>query len=186
VYAQEQHDDWCDGSRRLFEEVICWLGGAGSAELGHAQLEDQLMVRGRELQRQLLQEHLDLRAVREERVPEVIGEDQVRRRYAEFGHERLLATVFGQVSVCRIAYRAKGADSRYPADAGLNLPVGLHSHGLRRLAAEQAAYGSFEQAQTLIERATGLVVGKRQVEHLAAVAAADIEAFYAQRNVPGR
>jgi len=87
--------------------------------------------------------------------------------------------------VSRIAYRAKGADSRYPADAVLNLPAGRHSHGLRRLAAVQAACGSFEQAQTLIEQATGMVVGKRQIEHLAALAAADIDVFYAQRAMPG-
>jgi len=185
VYAQGQQDDWCGGSRQLFEELVGWLDGAEGGELDHAQLEDQLTMRGRELQRQLLQDHLDLRAVREERLPEVTGEDQVTRRYAEFGHERLLATVFGPVSVCRIAYRAKGVDSRYPTDAGLNLPAGLHSHGLRRLAAAQAACGSFEQAQAVIEQATGMMVGKRQVQALAAAAAADVDAFYAQRQVFG-
>jgi len=181
VYAQGPQDDWCGRSRRLFEELVGWLDGAGSGELDHAELEEQLMVRGRELQRQLLQDHLDLRAVREGRLPEVIGEDQVTRWHAEFGHERLLATVFGQVSVSRIAYRAKGADSRYPAEAVLNLPVGKHSHGLARLAAAHAACGSFEQAQAVIERATGVSVGRRQVQALAAAAAVDVDAFYAQR-----
>ena len=118
-------------------------------------------------------------------MPEVIGEDQVTRRHAEFGQERLLATVFGQVSVCRIGYRAKGAHSRYPADAALNLPAGKYSHGLRRLVAQAAAQGSFEHAQAAVQTATGLTIGKRQVEALAAAAAADIDAFYAQRQVPG-
>jgi len=99
VYAQGRQDEWCGGSRRLFGELVGWLEGADSGEFSHAQLEDQLTVRGRELQRQLLQDHLDLRAAREERRPEVIGEDRVTRRHAESGHERLLATVFGQVSV---------------------------------------------------------------------------------------
>jgi len=62
------------------------------------------------------------------------------------GMSGLLATVFGQVSVSRIAYRAKGVDSRYPADAVLNLPAGKHSHGLARPAGEQAASGSLEQS----------------------------------------
>lgn len=145
-------------SRELLAQLIGWLDGDGSAELSHAELEDQLTVRGREVQRQLLQDHLDLRAVREERLPEVTGQDDVVRRHAEFGHERALATVFGQVTATRIAYRAEGADSRCAADAVLNLPAGKHSHGLRRLAALQAATGSFEQAQTVIEQATGVVV----------------------------
>jgi hypothetical protein len=37
------------------------------------------------------------------------------------------------VTVSRVAYRALGAGNLYPVDAGLNLPVGLHSHGLRRV-----------------------------------------------------
>lgn len=185
VYVQTPQADGFAGSLRLVEGLVGWLDGAECAGLSHAELEDQLSVRGRELQRQLLQDHLDLRAVRERRVPEVVGEDQVTRRHAEFGHERLLATVFGQVSVCRIGYRAKGAHSRYPADAALNLPAGKYSHGLRRLVAQAAAQGSFEQAQAAVQTATGLTIGKRQVEALAAAAAADIDAFYAQRKVPG-
>jgi hypothetical protein len=34
----------------------------------------------------------------------------------------------------------------YPADAALNLPVEKHSHGVRRLAAIEAARGSFQDA----------------------------------------
>jgi hypothetical protein len=61
----------------------------------------------------------------------------------------------------------------------LNLPAGKHSHGLRRLAALEAARGSFADAAAAIERATGTRVGKRQVEDLTRAAAADVEAFYA-------
>src|SRR5262249_26511154 len=45
----------------------------------------------------------------------------------------------------------------------------------------EAARGSFDDAQAAIERATGVRVGKRQVEELAAVAAKDVDAFYAAR-----
>ncbi len=72
----------------------------------------------------------------------------------------------------------------YPADAALNLPVGKHSHGLRRLAAIEAARGSFEQAGAAFERASGVRVGKRQLEALAVAAAADVASFYAQRESP--
>jgi hypothetical protein len=69
----------------------------------------------------------------------------------------------------------------YPADAVLNLPVGRHSAGLARLAAVEAARGSFADAREAIERATGVRLGKRQVQELARTAAVDTEAFYDAR-----
>jgi hypothetical protein len=69
----------------------------------------------------------------------------------------------------------------YPADAVLNLPVGRHSTGLKRLAAVEAARGSFADAREAIERATGVRLGKRQVENLARTAAVDTETFYDAR-----
>ena len=68
-----------------------------------------------------------------------------------------------------------------PADAVLNLPSGRHSAGLARLAAVEASRGSFADARAAIERASGVRLGKRQVEHLARAAAVDTEAFYAAR-----
>lgn len=168
-------------SRQRFDETVGWLGGSQAGGLSHAVLEQRLQVAGRELLRQLLQDHLDLRAVREERLPVVVGDDGVARGYAEPGRQRLLCTVFGQVTVTRIGYRAKGVDSRFPSDAVLNLPVGLHSHGLRRLAAIEAGRGSFEAAAAAIERSCGVAVGKRQVEALAGDSARDVDAFYATR-----
>lgn len=136
---------------------------------------------GRELLRQLLQDHLDLRAVREQRQQRVVDAEQVAHTRAEPGHQRGLATVFGQVTVSRMGYRAPGARNLYPADAVLNLPAGLHSLGLRRLAAVESVRGSFQAAGEAIWRASGTRIGKRQVEALAQAAAVDIEAFYAAR-----
>jgi hypothetical protein len=68
-----------------------------------------------------------------------------------------------------------------PADAVLNLPSGRHSAGLARLAAVEASRGSFADARAAIERATGVRLGKRQVEGLTRVAAVDTDAFYAAR-----
>ncbi|MEU5942872.1 ISKra4 family transposase [Micromonospora sp. NPDC047548] len=168
-------------SRQRFDETVSWLAGPQAGGLSHADLEQRLQDVGRELLRQLLQDHLDLRAARERRVVEVVGDDLVTRQYAEPGHARGLATVFGKVTVTRIAYRAKGVANLVPADGVLNLPVGLHSHGLRRLAALETARGSFEQATAAIRRASGVGVGKRQVQALAETAALDIDNFYAAR-----
>lgn len=100
----------------------------------------------------------------------------VPHRAVERGHERPLATIVGTVSVGRLAYRHRGKVNLYPADAALNLPEELYSHGLRELAAIEASRGSFEEAKEAIGRATGVVVGHRQVEELARAAAGDFEA----------
>jgi hypothetical protein len=166
----------------LFEEVVAGLADPGCGQWTHAQLEDQLTERSRELMRSLFQDHLDLRATREQRIPEgVPGAEGVVRVRAEGGHQRELATVFGTLTVTRIAYRASEVANLYPADAVVNLPMGKHSHGLGRLAAVEAARGSFEQAAAAVERASGVRVGKRQLEALALAAAADVASFYAQR-----
>lgn len=137
-------------------------------------------MRGREVQRRLYQGHLDVRAACGERRCGVVV-DGVARARVENGHDRPLATVFGEVTVTRMAYRAPGARNAYPADAELNLPEEKYSHGLRRLAAAEAPRGSFDDAAAAIARTTGVRVGKRQVEELARRAAADVDAFYAGR-----
>jgi hypothetical protein len=69
--------------------VVAELSGRRTATLTHAQLEELVAARGRELLRQLLQDHLDLRAAREEQAValrhqagrgEVVGADGVARR----------------------------------------------------------------------------------------------------------
>lgn len=71
----------------------------------------------------------------------------------------------------------------HPVDAALNLPEEKHSHGLRKLAAAETARGSMEDAGAAVTRATGVKIGKRQVEALARRAAAHVEEFYAWRVV---
>lgn len=166
-------------SLTLVDKTMGWLAQTQTLRLSHADLEQRLQEQAREVFRQLLQDHLDLRAAREDRVAAVTGSDGVTRKYVEPGHDRSLVTVFGKVTVARLAYRIKSATNLYPADATLNLPVGLHSHGLARLAAIESARGWFTSAQAAIERATGVRVGVRQVRQLAYGAAVDVDGFYA-------
>jgi hypothetical protein len=172
-----------DASRALFDTVVDFLDDPRAAALSHADLEERLDTDGRALLRQLLQDHLELRADRETRL-RVVDADGLARGRVESGHTRQLNTVFGQVQVRRIAYRARGRANLHPADAALNLPEEKHSHGLRRLAAVEAARGSFEEASAAIDRATAVPMGKRQVEELAARTAVDFEGFYAHRRPP--
>jgi len=173
-------------SADLFTTLVAELEGPGAAGLTACGLEDLLAERGREVQRQLLQDHLDLRAAREERAARqhhlaVTGADGITRTRVEAGHHRLLATLFGTVNVTRCAWRRPGAPSLCPADAALSLPAPRCSHALARLAAVEAVRGSFEAAHAAIARRCGPVIGKRQVEQAVVSAAADIAGFYAAR-----
>jgi hypothetical protein len=183
--ATDLAGDDCSGedrfarSRERFEEIVGWLGEQDAVGLEHAQLESWLEADGRELLCALLQDHLDLRAEREQRVDVVADARGVERRAVEPGHHRSLGTVFGEVTVRRLAYRARGEQNLYLADGVLNLPDERASHGVGRLAAIEASRGSFDDALAQVRERTGLAIGKRQVEELAVRAAVDFESFYA-------
>jgi hypothetical protein len=63
----------------------------------------------------------------------------------------------------------------------LSLPAVRHSHSLARLAALEAARGSFEAAHAAITSRCGPVIGKWQIEQAVVSAAGDITGFYAAR-----
>nr|WSW48700.1 ISKra4 family transposase [Streptomyces sp. NBC_01001] len=170
-----------------FETLMCALSGVDASAWTHAELEEHLDAAGRELLRQLLQDHLDLRAMREEKQvragsrPLVVGPEGRVRPWRDTGHSRWLASVFGLVRVARVAHRGPGVGNVHPADAALSLPAGRHSMGLRRLAVTEAVRGSFDQAQQAVERRCGKVLGKRRLEELVVAAAVDADGFYQTR-----
>jgi hypothetical protein len=190
AYATVPPDDPFAASKGMFAALAADLASPAAAALTACGLEELLDGRGREVLRQALQDHYDLRAAREERQarerraghePPVTGTDRIARTRLETGHSRLLATLFGTVRVTRCAWRAPGALNLHPADAALSLPAGRHSHSLIMLAALEAARGPFSAAHDAIARRCGPVIGKRQIENAAVSAAADIPAFYAAR-----
>jgi hypothetical protein len=169
---------------RLVTALVAELQAPGAAGLTAYELEQFVAGRGREVLRQMVQDHLELRAAREEETVRehgraVAGPDGITRSRVETGHGRLLATLFGTVRVTRCAWRRPGAANVYPADAVLSLPAPRHSHTLARLAVLEAARGSFEAAHAAITGRCGPVMGKRQIEQAVVAAAGDIAAFYA-------
>ncbi|MCA1673412.1 MAG: ISKra4 family transposase, partial [Actinobacteria bacterium] len=181
AYALEISGAAFGQSCERFEAMVSWLDSQQAQELTHGELETRLQTQGRELLRQLTQDHLDLRAQRETRLEEAVGADGVRRSSAETGRTRAVATVFGPVTVRRTTYRKPGHASLHPADGVLNLPAEKYSHGLRLLAARDSARGSFAGAADTIARISGQRLGNRQVEALTQRAAVDFDQFYAQR-----
>src|ERR1035437_2095943 len=115
-------------SGKCFGELEDWLVSEEAAGLQHADLEEQLDVRGRELLRRLFQDRLGGWGAAE-----------------GGGHD---------VGGGGGGGRAPGRPNVHPADAALNLPEEKHSHGLRRLTAVEAARGSMEDAQAAVTRAT--------------------------------
>jgi hypothetical protein len=169
-------------SRQLFDTLIIELTGPDTAEITHAQLEDLVNGRGRDVLRQLIQDHLDLRAVREEQDLAArmrAGDRPAGRTRLERGHVRKLATIFGTVTVRRAALRAAGEPNIYPADAKLSLPPRRHSHGIAHLAVREAIRSSYDTTYSVINARCGSVAGKRQLENLVTAAATDVDAFYA-------
>ena len=176
------------------DAVLAGLGplAAGLARLaveaGRAVTLDAMEVlvweRGRDLLRGLVQLSLDAQAEREVRLPQVTGADGVRRARAERGHARPVVTGLGEVIVRRMAYRAgvRGAGSLFPRDAALNLPPCGYSWALQRLAEMFCRSGSYEQAHEFMLAATGVSVGKRQLEQITMAAAADAERFGQDQN----
>jgi hypothetical protein len=143
-------------------------------------MEQLAVVRGRELICAVLQHGLDAQAGAEVRLAVATGADGVARTRAERDHGRVIVTMLGRVRVTRIAYRAavKGVPALFPRDAALNLPVREYSWQLQQLAVMFTRSGAYEQAQELIFAATGIRIGKKQLEQVTAEAAADVPGFY--------
>lgn len=167
--------------REKLDEMINHLESKDALGMTHDELESYVVTEGRELQRRLVQAHLDLRraAERSVRVVDCDGQERVERRR---GTRRLL-TLVGEVESERLLYQADGKSALCPQDAALNLPAELYSLGVRRRIAEEVAASSFDHAVERLAATTGAPVPKRQVEQAAVRAAADFDSFYADREI---
>ena len=158
-----------------------------SQNLEHGEVESYVQQEGTELLRRLFQAHLDLRATKEERQPDVVGSDQETRPHLRRQCQRQLESLFGEVVVTRLSYSTKkpGVNALYPADGKLNLSVDKYSDGVRRRVATEASKESFAETSQTIAETTGAEVGKRQCEEVSVKVAQDFEDFYRQRAQAG-
>lgn len=176
AYQIEQKKEPFSSARELFEQMIGHLRLPATMRRTHTELEEYLTTKGREVERLLLQEHLDLRGAAEQTV-RVHGSDGVERTERRRGH-RTLKTLVGLVEVPRFLYQACGVKSLCPQDSALSLPEELYSMGIRRCVAKEACEGSYDLVVERLRDATGETVPKRQVEQMARRAAQDFKAFY--------
>lgn len=166
-------------SKQKFELFIRRLSAEETCQLDHSELESLVDREGREILRQLYQDHLDLRTVQERKQESVQGSDGESRNHRREGETKNLRVIFGDVTVTRISYEGRGMRGLRPLDAALNLPSGLYSHGVQRHLIDHAIKMSFEETGEQFERMAGVHVSKRAVEMNIQNAAQDFDAFYA-------
>ena len=181
AYSRSTESAPFPSAREQFDAMAVHLESATALGMKHDELEEYVIREGRELQRRLLEEHLELRAAAERpvRVIEREGAELRERRQST----RRLRSLVGEVVVRRLSYQAAGMNGLCPQDASLNLPSESFSLGVRRRVAEEAASGSFDHAVERVASTTGAQGAKRQAEELARRAAADFDTFYAERAV---
>jgi hypothetical protein len=166
-----------------FALLESWLASEPAAQLPLHAVESEQHARGRELQRLLLQAHLDQRGHGDVGPAlAVTGSDGVTRSYT---HRRLgartITTIFGPVRIERLGYSLPGTPAVYPLDRALALPARSFSHELQRRLVKAAVLNPFLESAAAIAELTGVAVAKRSVEQIVGDAARDFDAFYQQR-----
>jgi hypothetical protein len=165
-----------------FARLEAWLASSGTLQLPLHHIESQQLTKSREVQRLLLQAHLQLRGDGDVgpalRVSQEAGE-------LIFTHRRLrarsLKTIFGTVELVRMGYSRDGVPSIYPLDQTLGLPARSFSYELQRRLVKAAVQNPFHESVEAIADFTGVSVSKRSLEEILREAARDFDTFYQKR-----
>ncbi len=166
-----------------FAVLEAWLASQSARQLPLHPIESQQQIKGREVQRLLLQAHLHHRGTGDLGVAWRVHNDSGEVLYT---HRRLstrsLKTVFGSVQVVRMGYSGVGAPSIYPLDQALALPARSFSYELQRRLVKAAVQNPFHEAVETLAELTGASVSKRSLEVILRDSAQDFDAFYQERS----
>src|SRR6266851_4448356 len=166
-----------------FALLQSWLASSGALQLPLHQIESQQQAKGREVQRLLLQAHLQHRGNGDVGPALLLPQQDGEMLYS---HRRLgarsLTTVFGTVDLLRMGYSRSGAPSIFPLDRALALPARSFSYELQRRLVKAAVQNPFLESVQTIAELTGVAVSKRSLEEILPDAAQDFDAFYRQRS----
>jgi hypothetical protein len=165
-----------------FALLEAWLASTGVLQLRLHEVESQQQTKGREVQRLLLQAHIERRGDGDVgpalRVPQQDGTVLYTHRRIR---SRSLKTIFGPVEIHRMSYSRDGAPSIYPLDQTLALPARSFSYELQRRLVKAAVQNPFHESVEAIADLTGVSVPKRSLEEILQDAALDFDAFYRER-----
>jgi hypothetical protein len=158
-----------------------WLASGSALQLSLHEIERQQQVRGREVQRLLLQAHLQQRGNGDLGPVLYLQQQDGELLYT---HRRLgtraLTTVFGTVELVRMGYSRPGVPGIFPLDRALTLPARSFSYELQRRLVKAAVQNPFLDSVQTIADLTGVSVSKRSLEQILPDAAQDFDAFYRQ------
>src|SRR5450755_3386589 len=167
-----------------FALLQSWLASSSALQLPLHQIESLQQAKGREVQRLLLQAHLQHRGNGDVGLALCLQQQDGAVLYS---HRRLgtrsLTTVFGTVELVRMGYSLPGAPSIFPLDRALALPARSFSYELQRRLVKAAVQNPFLESVQTIADLTGVAVSKRSLEEILPDAAQDFDAFYRQRSV---
>src|SRR5438093_6896624 len=167
-----------------FALLESWLAPSSALQLPLHQIESQQQAKGREVQRLLLQAHLQHRGNGD--VGPALQLQQADGAVL-YSHRRLstrsLTTVFGTVELVRMGYSRQSGPSIFPLDKALALPARSFSYELQRRLVKAAVQNPFLESVQTIAELTGVAVSKRSLEEILPDAARDFDAFYQQRSV---
>ena len=154
------------------------MASSSALQLPLHQIETQQQAKGREVQRLLLQAHLQQRGNGDGGTALCLQHQDGEVLYS---HRRLgarsLPTVFGTVELVRMGYSRPGAPSIFPLDQALALPARAFSYELQRRLVKAAVQNPFlESVQTMADL-TGVSVSQRSLEEILPDAAQDFDAF---------
>ena len=165
-----------------FALLQSWLASSGALQLPLHQIESQQQAKGIEVQRLLLQAHLQHRGNGDVGPALCLQQQDGQVLYS---HRRLgarsLTTIFGTVELVRVGYSRPGAPSIFPLDQALALPARSFSYELQRRLVKAAVQNPFLESVQTIAELTGVSVSKRSLEEILPDAALDFDAFYRQR-----
>ena len=167
-----------------FALLQSWLSAPTTLQLPLHAIESQQADKGREVQRLLLQAHLQQRGDGDAG-PALLVQSEPGHESRLYTHRRLgtrsLTTVFGSVELVRMGYSRPGAPSLFPLDQALCLPGRSFSYELQRRLVKAAVQNPFLASVQTIAELTGVSVSKRSLEQILPGVAQDFDAFYQQR-----
>jgi len=170
-------------ARQEFSGLEAWLSSQEVLQAPLHEVESKQELKGREVQRLMLQAHIEQRGN---------GDVGPALRVTEGGKETLLTqrrlrkrrlkTIFGPIEIVRMSYARRGEESILPLDEALQLPARIFSYELQKRMVKAAVQGPFDEVRERMEETSGLSIPKRSLEEVIKDAARDFDAFYASRS----
>ncbi len=174
------HDDLAfEDAEKLFDQIKSSLHDEATMLKSMHVVEDDLISKGRELSRRLLQGYLSNCGNGD------IGKEVITSKNVRLTHKRLLPrtihTFFGSVTLHRIGYSNRVHSTIYPLDAFLNLPSTSFSYPLQKFLIKEVAKGSIDDALQLVYEITGVNISKGKAIKLIDASACDFDHFYDEK-----